>query len=505
MSTFPTATDVDIALLLEGTFPYVRGGVSSWVNQIIQAFPEYRFGVVFLGSHPDHYGEMRYDLPANVVHMETHYLQVAQTAPQITSPKGDPQAFQKVRTLHEWFVAPDRCPHGESVFQELIPEFLRGGALDMEQFLYSRAAWEFVTDMYHSRCTDPSFVDYFWSVRSMHQPLWVLNKAAEQLIPARVYHSISTGYAGFLGALLQHRTGRPLLLSEHGIYTKERKIDLYQSQWIADNRIALLKDPGEMSYFRQLWIRFFEVLGRLCYNAADPILSLYGANRERQLQDGAAPERAHIIPNGIQLDGLAPLRAERPADPPPILCLIGRVVPIKDIKTFIRAIRTVVTHIPEAEGWIAGPEEEDPRYAEECHRLTESLGLTHNIHFLGFQKIADILPKVGLTVLSSISEAMPLVTLEGYAAGVPSVTTDVGSCRELTYGRDDADKALGASGRVVNIADPQALAEAALELLCDKTVWHAAQQAAIRRVETYYTEAQMFARYREMYENALQA
>lgn len=48
--TFPTADRADIALLLEGTFPYVSGGVSSWVNQIIRAFPEYRFAIVFLGS-----------------------------------------------------------------------------------------------------------------------------------------------------------------------------------------------------------------------------------------------------------------------------------------------------------------------------------------------------------------------------------------------------------------------------------------------------------------------
>ena len=44
------AADADIALLLEGTFPYVSGGVSSWVNQVIRAFPEYRFALVFIGS-----------------------------------------------------------------------------------------------------------------------------------------------------------------------------------------------------------------------------------------------------------------------------------------------------------------------------------------------------------------------------------------------------------------------------------------------------------------------
>lgn len=79
-----------------------------------------------------------------------------------------------------------------------------------------------------------------------------------RLPPARVYHTVSTGYAGFLGALLHYRTGRPLLVSEHGIYTKERKIDLLQSEWIRDNRGAFERDVSTISYFRALWVRFFE-------------------------------------------------------------------------------------------------------------------------------------------------------------------------------------------------------------------------------------------------------
>jgi glycosyltransferase involved in cell wall biosynthesis len=58
------------------------------------------------------------------------------------------------------------------------------------------------------------------------------------------------------------------------------------------------------------------------------------------------------------------------------MCLIGRVVPIKDIKTFIRAMRTVVNRLPaNAEAWIAGPEDESPGYARECHELAAQLGL----------------------------------------------------------------------------------------------------------------------------------
>jgi len=113
------------------------------------------------------------------------------------------------------------------------------------------------------------------------------------------------------------------------------------------------------------------------------------------------------------------------------------------------------------------------------------------------------MPQIGLVVLSSISEALPLVLLEGYAAGVPTVATDVGSCRQLVEGLDAEDRALGPSGTVVPIAQPQQLADAALALLGDPVAWHAASRAAVARVERYYTDTLMFDRYRQVYERAL--
>lgn len=496
---FPTAPQADIALLLEGTFPYVRGGVSSWIFQMINAYPEYRFAVVFLGSRPQDYGDIKYSFPDNIVHVETHYLHGAHIPPLVQAQSGDPATLEHIATLHQAF----RNGKGDTVcaFAQLA-HLLKSGEIDEKFFLYSRQAWEFITQNYRQYCTDPSFIDYFWAVRAMHEPIWVMARIAANLIPVRAFHTVSTGYAGFLGTLLKDRTGKPLILSEHGIYTKERKIDLYQSAWIRDNRNVFEKDPTEVSYFRELWMRFYTSLGRLCYHHADIITALYEANRQRQITDGAPSARTRIIPNGIDLARFQPVRAKRPELPPPILCLIGRIVSIKDVKTFIRMMRTVVNRMPEAEGWIAGPEDEDPGYAEECHNLVASLGLTDKVKFLGFQKVELVLEKIGLVVLSSISEALPLVLLEGFAAGVPALTTDVGSCRQLIYGLEPEDRALGAAGAVVRIADPQAMAAAAIELLRPEN-WLPARVAAIARVERYYTQTIMFNEFKQVYEEAL--
>lgn len=497
----PKAERADIALLLEGTYPYVSGGVSSWVHQIIRAFPEYSFALVFVGSRPQDYAEPRYALPANVVHAETHYLHTQQKAPEIRGVAGDAEMFEQVERLHQYFRAPTAHAADAALLPRLSVELT--GRLGPEQFLYSETAWAFIRRHYRQFCTDPSFVDYFWTIRTMHAPIWVLAGICDTLIPVRAYHSVSTGYAGFLGALLKGRHARPLILSEHGIYTKERKIDLFSAQWITDNRSQFQRDVTEISYFRHLWIRFFEALGRACYDAADDIVALYEANRLRQIADGAAPERTRNVPNGINIAAFAPLRQTRPRVPPLVLCLIGRVVPIKDVKTFIRAMRTVANRLPAAQGWIAGPEEEDPAYAAECKALVQNLGIEGSVKFLGFQKLTELLPRIGLVVLSSISEALPLVLLEGYAAGVPAVCTDVGSCMQLIHGGDAADQALGPSGRLVGIADPHALAEAALELLGSLDAWNAAAQAGIRRVETYYSQDSMFGAYREIYARSL--
>jgi glycosyltransferase involved in cell wall biosynthesis len=492
----------DVALLLEGTYPYVSGGVSSWVHQVIKGFPELTFAVCFLGSRRQDYSGRKFELPPNVVHMEEHYLHEGEDKPPVVAQKGDATAYDLNRELHDYFRAPRQlAERGAQVLHEVTAQ-LRG-SLGRDGFLYSEASWNYIAGQYTERCTDPSFVDYFWTVRTMHSPIWLLADIVESLPPARCYHSVSTGYAGFLGALLKRRYGKPLILSEHGIYTKERRIDLYAARWIADNRTLLQRDNTDSGYFRTMWIRFFEALGRMCYDASDQIIALYEANRLRQVQDGAQDERTSNIANGIDVPRFAALRTLRPAQVPQVMCLIGRVVPIKDVKTYIRATRIMANRQPGVQAWIAGPEDESPEYAAECRELVASLSLQDNVKFLGFQQLTELLPQVGLVVLSSISEALPLVLLEGFAAGVPAVTTDVGSCRQLMYGLEDEDRALGAAGEVVGIADPQALGEAALRLLSDQAAWHAAAAAGIARVERYYTHEVMFGRYRKVYEAAL--
>lgn len=492
----------DIALLLEGTYPFIRGGVSSWVHQVITGLPEYTFALIFLGGDRSHYGEQQYVLPDNVTHLECHYLMDTEAAGKPRPRRGNKAAFEAQKCLHEQFKSEKSVP--PDILHKVFADLGQKQGISRDDFLYSEESWEMIDENYRKYCTEPSFVDYFWSIRIMHAPLFQLAEVARKMPAVRMLHSISTGYAGLLGAIASEQRGIPFALSEHGIYTKERKIDLSQAQWIHDPTDQVSGTLNEqLGYIRRLWIRFFEALGRLAYQQADPIVSLYQGNQQRQFQDGAPPERTCIIPNGIEPTRFDAARKARPEHIPKVLGLVGRVVPIKDIKTFIRAMRSVSETIPDVEGWIVGPEDEDETYVRECKELVDSLGLNQRVKFLGFQNVNDILPQLGLMVLTSISEALPLVILEAHAAGLPCLATDVGACRELLEGASDEDRALGASGAVVPIADPEATAREAVRLLSNPEQWQQAQKAGLERVQKFYTLESMFGAYRSIYNKGL--
>ncbi len=483
-----------ITLVLEGTYPYVRGGVSSWVAQLVRGFPEIAFQVVFLGSRREDYRERAYPLYENIASYREVWLFETGSRTSPPPPPLAPEALRELKALHDRFrhLREDRAEtHPPS-----LPPFLFEQAASVERTqLCHPESWRWICAAYEESCNDPSFGDYFWTVRNLHLPLWPLLQVVREIPPADLVFSPSTGYAGFLGAVLSGYQRVPFLLMEHGIYVVERMIDLYSARWIGDHRDRWLRSELELGSLREVWMNFFQTLGRFAYLRADTILSLFPGAREVQIALGAPPERCAILPNGVDIERYRQALSNRPFPPPKRVALIGRVTRIKDILTFIRAMKLVTGRDPEVEGWVVGPLDEEPDYVAECRRAIQALGLSDRLKLLGFRKLDEILPEVGLLVLTSISEGMPLVILEGFAAGLPAVATDVGSCRLLIEGGlDGEDRKLGLAGRVVPVMSPKAVAQAILSLLKDPNLWRTMQQSAIRRVKKYYDQQQMFNR-----------
>ncbi|NQZ94259.1 MAG: GT4 family glycosyltransferase PelF [Moritella sp.] len=495
--------EVDICLLLEGTYPYVRGGVSTWMHQIIKGLPEFSFHIIFLGSSPELYDEPAYELPDNVVGFEMHYLLAADNKVMPTPTAGSPNLFQSWQHFLSFF-----DQRGEPIPSELlsnIADFIgQKNRLTLSDFLNSRASWEVLTTNYFQQDANQSFVDYFWTYRNIYQPLFVLASISQSLPNAQVYHSVSTGYAGFLGALCRQKSNRPFLLTEHGIYTKERKIDLSQASWIKDKHnlidVSMHKD---MDATRQTWIRFFEQLGVSAYHQADRIVALFEGNRQRQHEDGADNHKTQVIANGIDMKRFAKAYVRRPSSPPMVVGLVGRVVPIKDIKTFIRTICGAAKKIPTIEGWIIGPAEENEAYAHECQLLIESLGLEGKVKMLGSKDVAEIMPELGIMMLTSISEAQPLVLLEAMASGIPCIATEVGACREILDGAAGEDASLGSCGAIIPIANPSEGSNAIVNLLSDAGIWRKTGDIGKVRVAKYYDQTLMYDSYRRLYRGAV--
>lgn len=494
---------IDICLLLEGTYPYVRGGVSSWVHQLITGLPHYKFYLVFIGGSKAFYGKQHYELPDNVVGLEEHYLMDRDGILSPRARRGKKQAFSMWQAILSRFSNSEQSLSADQL-DILIQQLGHDNGLSYDDFLYSERSWQVLVDLYFSQSANQSFVDYFWTFRNIYSPLFTLAKIARQLPKATMFHSISTGYAGFLGALAKQSQKVPFLLTEHGIYTKERTIDLTQASWIKDRHSALdTSIHKKMELTRQTWISFFQQLGRTAYDQANDIIALYDGNRQRQIKDGAPVEKTGIIVNGINMQRFAQAYQQRNTSPPKVVGLIGRVVPIKDIKTFIRTIRVAINQQPDLQGWIIGPTEEDPNYVKECELLINSLDLKQHVKFLGMQNVAEILPKLGACMLTSISEAQPLVLLEAMAAGIPCIATDVGACKEIVEGMNEQDQQLGRCGYIINIADPNQASQALLTLLSDDEHWQQMSENGYQRVKKYYQEATMYQRYQSLYQEYL--
>lgn len=495
--------DVDICLLLEGTYPYIRGGVSSWVHQMIKGLPEYNFYLVFLGGEEGTYGEKVYELPENVVGIQLNYLLQKPNNKKPRPRSGNHYAFYLWQEILGYF-QDTQSPLTNDLLQNMLDNLNVKKKLTVDDFLYSEASWKVITEIYEKLDGSHSFVDFFWTFRNIYAPLFELTKIARELPECKLYHSISTGYAGFLGALCHQKSKKPYILTEHGIYTKERKIDLSQASWIPNRHSAFdASIHKKMEMTRGIWIRFFEQLGITAYHHADKIIALYDGNRKRQIIDGAPAKKTNIIVNGINYDHFIEAYELRPLTPPKVVGLIGRVVPIKDIKTFIRSMRVAINRDHKLEGWIIGPADEDIEYYEECKTLVESLSLTGKIKFLGMQNVKEILPKIGVVILTSISEAQPLVLLESMAAGIPCIATEVGSCREIIYGMSDDDKALGSCGEIIQIASPNSTADAINFILSDTVNWKKMGDIGRKRVKKYYVENMMYESYKKIYSEGI--
>jgi glycosyltransferase involved in cell wall biosynthesis len=492
MSFAPIKQKADVCLILEGTYPYVTGGVSNWAHGLIQDQNHLSFHLCAIVPR-DADLELKYTLPNNVIGLTTIRLNEL--------PAGNEVSGNVAYRMHQALREPLEKLTGDKPMQlddlRRVMDVLVNPrtTIGTELLLDHEEAWDQLVALYEAGYPDHSFLDYFWSYRAIVGGLYSILLAS--LPPANVYHALSTGYAGLMAARAKLETNRTVLVTEHGIYTNERRIEIASADWLEASASKALTIDKPRRDLRDMWIDSINNFSRVCYEAADGIITLFTGNQQPQLEDGAPRNKMQIIPNGVNVEHFARMAHRRQATP--TIGLIGRVVPIKDIKTFIRAVSLLRQTAPDLKAYIIGPTDEDRAYYAECVNLVQLMGLEHTITFTGQAKVEDYLPLLDVLVLTSISEAQPLVILEAGAVGIPIVATDVGACRELIEGLPDELPQLGAGGIVTPLASPASTADAIFTLLSDQMTYDNASTAIKERMRQHYNETIQQQAYRNLY------
>ena len=197
---------------------------------------------------------------------------------------------------------------------------------------------------------------------------------------------------------------------------------------------------------------------------ADLIICNSTSGLEHHAKRGYPRRRMVVIPNGIDLEAFAPDPAARRAiragwgvaDSDRLVGLVGRLDPMKDHPTFLRAAALVALERPDVRFVCVGY---GPAAREPLERLTAELGLTDRLIWAGGRSdLAAVHNAFDLTVSSSAwGEGFPNVVAEAMASGIACVVTDVG----------DSAAVVGDTGWVVPAGRPGDMATAIMSALAD--------------------------------------
>ncbi|MGB8452027.1 MAG: GT4 family glycosyltransferase PelF [Anaerocolumna sp.] len=465
-----------ICIIVEGCYPYILGGVSSWVHELTSNTPDAQFYIQALIVDRKQSGKFRYKLPDNVIEVREIYLQDMDWIGK--------NKKTKVKLSKKEKQALKSLVFSENVNWEDLFELFHNKTISVNGLLMGEDFFEIVREYYKSSYNRIVFTDFLWTMRSMYMPMFLVLK--NKPVKADLYHSVSTGYSGLWGSMAKYINKVPLLISEHGIYTREREEEIIKADWVK-------------GIYKDIWIRQFGKFSECAYQYADRVISLFESAGRLQVEIGCPEGKTQVIPNGINAGKYKNIVQKHKDDTSINVGAILRVTQIKDVKTMIHAFYYAKQKEPRLNLWIMGPLDEQPEYAKECMDIVDSLELK-DVTFTGSINVLDYLGKMDLFLLTSISEGQPLSILEAFAAKIPCIATNVGNCHGLIYGERDN---YGEAGIVVPIMSISKIADAIVKLAQNKELRTEMGQAGYKRVTSCYTEKNYLDQYHKLYEKLI--
>jgi len=461
---------LSILLETEGTYPFVGGGVSTWCDILVRELngpadaPDKRVNYHVCAITGDPNVKLKYQLmdnvqqvihvplwgteePAEYILPDLPFSEIYQhkqdTTPEVVEEKFIPLLRRFLKGLEETGL--DMAPHGRTV-HELYHYFQE---YDYIESLKSPLVWEvFQEEMlrpYRERPDDflpqeqPNLYDLTTALRWLNKLLMVLNAPIPE---TDVTHATIAAFVGLASVIAKLEYGTPMLLTEHGVYIRERYIHV---------------SATDLTYFlKRFLINLSSYMSRLCYAYADQISPVCNFNQKWERLYGVPEEKLLTIYNGVNPKLFVPGPKPEKSQGRPTVVAAARVFPLKDILTMIRTAAVVRQTIPDVRFTVYGSLTADPPYVEKCRALIAELELEETFELGGFHsEPAKIFIEGDISILTSISEGFPYTVLESMSCGRPVVATDVGGVRE----------ALEGFGVVCKPGDPDDLAAGVIKLL----------------------------------------
>ncbi len=219
------------------------------------------------------------------------------------------------------------------------------------------------------------------------------------------------------------------------------------------------------------------------YRRANQILAVSSAVREVLIQDGIAPERVVVVPDGIDPARLRKeerlfSRAELGLPQGPLIGQVAALAWHKDPLNFLRVMALIKEERPDVHGVMVGAGPLDGEVRQEIARL----GLSRTVFLMGFREdVPRLLRHLDVCVLSSRMEGLGTSILDAMALGVPVVATRTGGIPEMV---ED-----GVSGLLAPPRDAPALAAAVRRALEDQDLRERLKVGGLKTVERFSAQA----------------
>ena len=505
--------DVDVAIVMESTYPYLKGGVSAVVHDIITGNPDLTFGIIHITWDSHSPRKDLYGMPDNIAWVKVLYLSMEEHQEDFLRARprdlhmNRRQRRELSRRILGALFALAQDGQTEPLW-DLISEGLSASRrYPVWAILGTREFMEAYDDMMPD--LGMSMTDIFWCLRDFFSLAYAV--LAEPVPRAQVYHAHTTGYAMLLGVNAAREHGTKVLLTEHNLYVRDTVNTLLERRLDLNVRLTDYR-TFDVTGRERMWMAWWLEMGRLCYPYAYASTYLYPRAITEANELGGDSGRAIVIPNGIVTSEFDASYAARLAAIEEIkkegadkhlwkLVYIARVVPIKGLLDMIDSVRLMVDRGLNIHLDVCGPTEHMPSYFEQCLTRIVEQGLESVITIRGTVKVRELLPEFDLFVLPSYNEGLPVVSLETMGAGIPTVSTDVGAVRSVVEDLivTDEGETWDPCGIIIEPGDPAVMADKIQEVISDVDLYERLSLNARGRVEAAYDLVKVNASYNKIY------